>query len=379
MSIDFEAEGLLDGVADEDARRGRLELLRELEADGVPLEELRDAAERDRLAFLPAERALVGAGPRYTATEVAELTGLEYEFITRLWRALGMAEAEPDDPVYGEEDRRAAEAVAVIRRAGLPDDRILEVARVLGESMSRLAAAIGSVFASTYVRADDTEREAALRLAELSRELSPLMGPILEHALLVHQRQEARSAAAGWAETASGQLAEGVEVTVCFADLAGFTRLGEQVPPDQLGAVAGRFTELAGEAAAGPVRLVKMIGDGAMLASPKSGQVVAAALDLLDAVEAEGEDFPQLRVGLARGRALNRGGDLYGRPVNLASRVCSIARRGSVLGTEEVKETADDGYSWSEAGLFKIKGISGRVPLFRVRRAAAGQGAGLGG
>jgi adenylate cyclase len=372
VSIDFEAEGLLDGVTDEDARRARLELLRELEADGVPLEELRDAAERDRLAFLPAERALVGAGSRYTATEVAELTGLEYEFITRLWRALGVAQAEPDDPVYGEEDRRAAEAVAAIRRAGVSDDRILEVTRVLGESMSRLAAAIGSVFGTTYVRPGDTEREAALRLAEMSRELSPLMAPILEHALLVHQRQEARSAAAGWAETASGQLAEGVEVTVCFADLAGFTRLGEQVPPDELGAVAGRFTELAGVAAGGPVRLVKMIGDGAMLGSPKSAPVVAAALDLLDAVEAEGEDFPQLRVGLARGRALNRGGDLYGRPVNLASRVCSIARRGSVLATEEVKETADNGYSWSEAGLFKIKGISGRVPLFRVRRAEPG-------
>ena len=67
------------------------------------------------------------------------------------------------------------------------------------------------------------------------------------------------------------------------------------------------------------------------------------ALELVDAADAEGDDFPQLRVGMASGPALSRGGDWYGRPVNLASRVTGIARPGSVLATREVRDAAADG------------------------------------
>ena len=59
-----------------------------------------------------------------------------------------------------------------------------------------------------------------------------------------------------------------------------------------------------------------------------------AALALVEAAEREGEDFPLLRAGVAAGGALPRGGDWYGRPVNLASRITAIARPGSVLTDE---------------------------------------------
>ena len=39
VATDFEAEGLLDGVGDERARRARLELLRTLEQEGFSLDE----------------------------------------------------------------------------------------------------------------------------------------------------------------------------------------------------------------------------------------------------------------------------------------------------------------------------------------------------
>ena len=71
--IDFEAEGLLDGLEGE-ARDARLGLLRELEADGVGLDELREAVQQNRLALLPVERVLSGEGPRYTPRQVAEIS-----------------------------------------------------------------------------------------------------------------------------------------------------------------------------------------------------------------------------------------------------------------------------------------------------------------
>src|SRR6202035_2944426 len=93
-----------------------------------------------------------------------------------------------------------------------------------------------------------------------------------------------------------------------------------------------------------------------------------AALTLLDAAEGEGEDFPQLRAGMAIGPALSRAGDWFGRPVNLASRITSVARPGSVLAEREVREAAPDTYSWSYAGERRLRGIRDPVRLFRARR-----------
>ena len=61
--IEFEAEGLLEGVEGE-ACEARLALLEALAADGATLDELREAVSAGRLTLLPVERALAGTGPR---------------------------------------------------------------------------------------------------------------------------------------------------------------------------------------------------------------------------------------------------------------------------------------------------------------------------
>src|SRR5439155_1109642 len=131
------------------------------------------------------------------------------------------------------------------------------------------------------------------------------------------------------AEREAGRLPGARDVAVGFADLVGFTRIGEEVPPDELGRVADRLETLAAERIAPPVRLVKTIGDAVMLVSPDTPALVHATLSLVEAADGEGEDFPQLRAGLARGPALSRAGDWYGQPVNLASRITARARPGS--------------------------------------------------
>src|SRR5206468_12336270 len=61
VTTDFEAEGLLEGLTGE-AREARCSLLEELEAAGVPLDELRSAVADGRLALLPLERELTPPG-----------------------------------------------------------------------------------------------------------------------------------------------------------------------------------------------------------------------------------------------------------------------------------------------------------------------------
>ena len=167
---------------------------------------------------------------------------------------------------------------------------------------------------------------------------------------------------------ATGRLNTGSEVTVAFADLVGFTRLGEELPPERLGGVVDRLGELAAEVAQRPVQLVKMIGDAAMLVSPEPAALLDATLTLVQRSEEQGDDFPALRAGVASGTALTRGGDWYGRPVNLASRITNIARPGSVLTSREVRDAVgEDGYRWSFAGDRKLKGVRGDTRVYRVR------------
>ena len=367
-AIDFESEGLLEGLQGE-AREDRLRLLTKLADDGVSVDELHKAVEEDRLVLLPVERALAGGEERLTAAEVAERAGIDEDFLRRQLRALGLAAAGDDAAVYTERDVEAAERVRELRDAGVPEDGILEVARLLGMTMSQLAAANRRLVADTFLQEGDTEYEVATRFAEAARAFMPLIADLMPYALGLHLREQIRHDAFGQAELSSGRAAARDTVTVCFVDMVDFTHLGETLDPEALGALTGRFTELAAAAVEPPVRLVKLIGDAAMFVGPEPGAVVEAALELVETAGAEGEDFPLLRAGIASGEALPRGGDWYGRPVNLASRITAIARPDSLLAEEAVHDALADEYAWSFAGARRLKGIDGSVKLWRCRRA----------
>ena len=172
--IDFEAEGLLAG-ADGAAREARLRLLRELAGDGVELEELRRAVTEHRLVLLPVERVLSGGAERFTPIEVAERAGIELEFLKRQWRALGMALVDDDEPAYTERDIEAAQRLRFLREAGVPDDGVLETARLLGMSMSQLAAANRRLIADAFTQEGDTEYDVAKRFEAAASALMPMI------------------------------------------------------------------------------------------------------------------------------------------------------------------------------------------------------------
>ena len=372
MSVDWAAEGLLDGLEDDAAKEARIALLEDLHDDGVELDELRRAVAEDRLALLPVERILVPEGKRYTAREMAEKTGTDLAFLGSLRQALGLPRPDDDEPVYTQDDVKAIELQRQLDEAGFDADQRLEVARVLGHSMAQVAEVVRDVTARALSRPGDTERDRGLRYAEAARSSAPLLGPLLEQILTMHLREQVLQDVISATDLATGAVSGATTVGVAFADIVGFTRLGEEIPSEDLSRVATRLAELAGDIAKPPVRLVKLIGDAAMLVAPREPQaVLEAALDLVAAAEREGGDFPQLRAGLATGEAVGRGGDWYGSPVNVASRVTQIARPQSVLATKAMREAVDDdaAYRWSFAGRRNLRGVAGDTSLYRVRRA----------
>jgi adenylate cyclase len=365
VAVDFAAEGLLDGV-EGDPREARLRLLEELEREGVPLEELRAACEEGRLALLPLDRALAPPGERFMFAEMAERAGLEPSFLADLTRALGLPLPDDDEPIFTDADLKAAQTVGGFRGAGLADEELLEITRVLGHSLSQIVAALRSMFTQSFFKPGDSEYDVAMRWAAAAKELNPMLAQVVQYLLRAHQVAQLRQGVFDLGVLGTGAT----QISVAFADLAGFTRLGEQVPADQLGRVAGRLTALAIDKAQPPVRLVKMIGDAAMLVSSEPRALLESVLGLLEAVEAEGEEFPPLRAGIACGVGLSRGGDWFGAPVNLASRITDKTRPGAVVVSGEFKDLlGEDGYRWTRLpGKRKLKGISDDQVLFRVRR-----------
>ena len=218
-------------------------------------------------------------------------------------------------------DVEAAKIARAFLEAGIGEEQQLAVVRVIGRGMAQTAEALRTAALELVLEPGLSEAELTRRYADRVAGFMPMIGPMLEYMARLHLRQSVRTEAINAAERQAGALPGARDVTVCFADLVGFTRLGEQVAPDELGRVAHRLVELTAERLRGDVRLVKTIGDAAMIVGPDAHAMLELALDLVDAADAEGADFPQLRVGMAAGPALSRAGDWYGRPVNLASRV----------------------------------------------------------
>jgi adenylate cyclase len=367
VGIDFAAEGLLDGLEGDD-RATRLELLEQLSADGISLDELRAATRDGRLLFVGAERMVSGI-PRYSTRQVSERAGVSPEFVMALRRANGLPVPDVDAVVCSEADVDGAILARRFLEAGVSEDQQLAVVRVLGRGLAQAAEVMRATILELALEPGASEAQLARRIAAQAEGFMPMIGPMLEQMARLHLRHMVRTEAISAAERADGTLPGARDVNVAFADLVGFTRLGEEVDAGELGRVAQRLVGLTVEHLRGEVRLVKTIGDAAMLISPDAPTLLEVALDLVDAADAEGREFPQLRIGVASGAALSRAGDWYGRPVNIASRITTIARPGSVLATRPVRDAAGDGYRWSSAGARSLKGVDEPVRLYRVRRA----------
>jgi len=205
-----------------------------------------------------------------------------------------------------------------------------------------------------------------LRYEHAALELMPLLQPLPAYVLNIQLRELIRRDVIGSAERASGELPGTVHTAVAFADLVGFTSLAERASGEELARMSAQLSRLGQQAAKPPVRFVKTIGDAVMLVAPQASPLVEAMLSLVEAVDSA-DELPSLRAGVAVGQAVNRWGDWYGSPVNLASRVTERARPGAVLATREVREESSEDFSWSRAGSHSFKNVTGRVSLHRAR------------
>jgi len=185
-------------------------------------------------------------------------------------------------------------------------------------------------------------------------------------------------------------------VTVFFADIAGFTTIAEQFPPEETALMLHDVLNAVSEEVIRHRGVIdKYIGDcvmafwGAPLDSPDAaGNACRAALASLEALERVNQTFRErglgaisMRVGLHTGDAIvgNLGSDrlfdytVVGDTVNLASRLESANKYFStrIMISEETLQGAGDGFVVRELGLIAVKGKVHPVRIFELLAEAA--------
>lgn len=351
------------------AEAERAELIDWLVAQGITAEQIRDSFAP---MLLPARRLLGDDGTYVSARQISEQTGLGLDELIRFQRAAGLPQPQdPDAPIFMRPDGETAVHIKRFLDLGIDHDLMLTVVRVLAQGLANAAEVMRAAALAAVVHPGATELEIAKGIEALAGVAAPLLGPMIQDLLMLQLRHTLETEAVNASERAAGDPLPGARaVAAAFADLVGFTSLGEEVPPEELEQLANRLAELSHDVAEGPVRFIKTIGDAAMFVSTDTGALLAAVLSLVDAASAD-ERLPRVRVGVSYGAAVSRAGDWFGSPVNTASRVTSAARPSSVLVAESAHtDVGDDArFRWSDAGSRHLKGIHGAVKLYRVRRA----------
>lgn len=363
---DIEAAGLLDGLVGQ-ARDEREELIAWLADHGFGLDEIRNSLSPIMLA---SNRIIGDDGTFVSATQVAEESGLPLELIRRLHRAAGLGSGgDPDETWHSRADAESILPAAALVGFGFDVEEVALLVRLLVDGLTRVAVTMRSAALQVLIRPGATELQLAVALEQLSHQVEPLLDPMINRLARLALRHTFETEAVNAAERATGQLPGARPVSVAFADVVGFTQMGEAVSPQDLVRVAGRLANLTRSLVRGPVQFVKTIGDAVMLVSPDAEALAGTVLDLLEA--AEFHQMPQLRAGIASGQAVSRAGDWYGSPVNLASRVTGVAPPGAALITDATRRAIGDAahIAISFEQTTQVRGIRNKVDLFRIGKA----------
>jgi adenylate cyclase len=335
---------------------------------GHSLAEIRRASDGGRLAYGFVEDLFPTPEGDHTLEDAAAATGLEPALIERLWTAAGLSASTLDR--LSAEDVDLLRDLASVLAAGLPLVAVLQLVRVYGQALARLADAEVRLF-HQYVH-EPLMRDGVPGLV-MAEEMEGLAGTLMPLASSVMDRLHHRTlrhfveqdVVGHMEQETAGDVDLGrVRVAIAFADLAGYTQLTEEAGDEQALDLVERFVAVVEATLPDDARVVKTIGDEAMIV----GADPSALVDWAVTFQAGQAERPLPRIGMHHGAVLYRDGDYYGHEVNVAARVGARAAGGEVLVTRPIVESADRDLEFDLIGEVKLKGLSGATELFLAGR-----------
>lgn len=304
--------------------------------------------------------------PAYSVDEAAERIGLTADQIEALRTASGLP-----GTMVEERDVEMMGGVKNVLDAGMPWEAIVEVTRVYGDALRRIAEAeVRMMHEHVHERlaAEGMEqRDIAHHTHSLIEAMTSVVDPTIQYLHHQHLLRRVMDDVLDHLQSPERVRRGSFDATILFVDLTSYTSLA-QVHGDEVAAeVLDRFDGLVRRLVHGHRgTLIKQIGDAFMLTFNDPADAVRFAIALEEAAAGE-EHFPALRIGIHAGPVLYRVGDYVGNTVNIASRIASAAMPNEIVVTEPVAQAAESaGLTVASAGIRELRGIEEPLPLYRV-------------
>jgi adenylate cyclase len=355
----------------------RTRLLASWERAGLSTETIVELVGRGALSLSWLDAPVMDTPERLerTTADLAAERGVDLALIQRLHQALGFAPPRPED-LAGEDDVVMLDIADMFRAAGVDDEATARLVAVYAESLRRIAQAEAEYYETNIerrLRASGLDERA---LMDAGARLGNRVVPSLERLVLAIYRRHREHV---WTEHAINHVDEaladaGLEPAlasppaICFVDLTGYTRMTEMRGDEEAARVAAELAVLVKDISRRRGgRPIRWLGDGGMFHFRDPAAAVLAGLDMVEAAPAAG--LPQAHIGIHTGPVISQDGDVYGRTVNVASRIASFAQAGEVVVSEETRRLAgDDGVRFDPVGPVELKGLGAPIPLHRALR-----------
>ena len=295
--------------------------------------------------------------------------GLATAEIAELMQAFGLPSPDPDQPAFTPEEARAFVELGVLDELWPAEVRI-QVARAYGAMIGGIARAelqAFQMYTEPHVRDRGGDPAGQLQaLQSAFQRLLPLADPLLlgVHRRWIEYELAQRAVRAAELHVGVGALPGTVEVTFLFVDLKDFTAYAETKGDAAAIRTVDRFFDVVARERGADGRLVKSLGDGAMLVYSHPAEAVAAGARVIAGMRAPG--LPGVHASVHAGTAIARSGDYFGGSVNLAARLLAFAPRDQVLATDEVVKACRGAFAWEPAGERALRGVAAPVRVFTL-------------
>lgn len=353
----------------------RVEAVKSFLHAGVTMEKIAEAIEHGLFTFEYLDRFHPEPSPRSDKDlrQFADSFGLDLNLVKSIYLAMGLAEPSHDDTMTTEEEEILTRFVDVWERGG--EEALVRAARLVGEP----ARLLSEGWTRLYVEKIAPEHTVGplddrIHMIVETTEKATLLAPAMFQWLL--QTHLRRAIDRANIEGLEGTMREhGLSLplpdtlpAVAFVDISGYTRMTElegDTHAVRSSEVIRVRSQRAGQRHGG--RLVKLLGDGAML---YFDQVTNALVAVVELVEALSRDGLPAHAGIHAGSLVEHDGDYYGSTVNFASRVADQAVAGEVLVSAAVVDDSDiGGFVFEPRQQARLKGIDEPVTLYQVSRA----------
>ena len=286
------------------------------------------------------------------------------ETATELWRLMGFPQLNDDEAGFTPADVRALELSRDLMHLGiLTPERQSALVRTWGRSFARLAEWQTSLLSSVAL---ESGADPAETLAYLTEDVLPRVDELQSY---VWRRHLAAASSRLLAVASPGEPV--LRQTVVFVDIVGYTSQSKNLSEHDLVEWLEHFESSTLRLVVDHGgRIIKNIGDEVLFVCDDAVAAAETAWAMVRLGADDTDPFPEVRAGIAYGNVVSRLGDVFGSTVNIAARLTSVARPGTVLvdegAHEALTEAPDESRSFRRVRRVSVKGYS-RLPAWAMR------------